>query len=344
MKAVPMLMCVGLLRRSRGFGVVVSPRQAGAALRRYSAPVDEVTGTKFEEEDETKNPERRPGHQVRGMPQQVDEETAARQQKVRAHQEACPRLNWAEEIRTMVAQKKGFGVLSTFSTKPEVEGFPVGAVVGFAVDERGYPIFSFSTMSSHTKHVDADPRCALTVTEPSFQGAADARCVLTGTMEKVTDDAQPLREAYLASHPNAFWVNFGDFAVYRFKELKDVSFVGGFARAGGVTPDEYLAAPVDALVDFLEPVAGHMNKDHEDSLKSYVEVLIGAAPVKSAQIKRLDRFGFDVRVVDAASGSTGVLRVPFAEEITDRAAIKDAFVHLSNLVKQKKKDLPEEDD
>ena len=45
-------------------------------------------------------------------------------------------------------------------------------------------------------------------------------------------------------------------------------------------------------------------------------------------MKRLDRLGFDVRVEDA-SGSTGVLRVPFDEEVTRRKRSKDAIVALS---------------
>ena len=73
----------------------------------------------------------------------------------------------------------------------------------------------------------------------------------------------------------------------------------------------------------------HMNDDHSDSLKQYVEVLVGAAPVKSAQMKRLDRFGVDVRVEDAATGSGGVLRVPFDGEVTERKDIKTAIVALS---------------
>jgi len=82
----------------------------------------------------------------------------------------------------MAAQQKGFGVLSTVGTKEGIEGFPVGSVVGFAVDERGRPIFCFSSMSAHTKNLVGDARASLTVTEPSFQGAADARCVRRGSV------------------------------------------------------------------------------------------------------------------------------------------------------------------
>ena len=143
------------------------------------------------------------------------------------------------------------------------------------------------------------------------------------------EQADAAREAYVKAHPTAFWAQFGDFKMYGMTEMLDVSFVGGFARAGGVTVDEYLEASVDPCLAFSEPVMGHMNGDHGSSLKQYVEVLVGCAPVKSARMKRLDRLGFDVRVEDAESGSTGVLRVPFDEEVTERKKIKDAIVALS---------------
>ena len=109
--------------------------------------------------------------------------------------------------------------------------------------------------------------------------------------------------------------------------MLDVSFVGGFARAGGVTVDEYLEASVDRCLAFSSGHGPHERRPRV--VKQYVEVLVGCAPVKSARMKRLDRVGFDVRVEDAESGSTGVLRVPFDEEVTERKKIKDAIVALS---------------
>lgn len=44
----------------------------------------------------------------------------------------------------------------------------------------------------------------------------------------------------------------------------DVSFVGGFARAGGVTVEEYAAAEADPLAAFAAPVMKHMNADHTE--------------------------------------------------------------------------------
>ena len=52
--------------------------------------------------------------------------------------------------------------------------------------------------------------------------------VLTGSVVKIEDKAEDAaaREAYLASHPGAFWANFGDFGMYRMDAILDISFVG----------------------------------------------------------------------------------------------------------------------
>eukprot|EP00929_Paragymnodinium_shiwhaense_P000980 TRINITY_DN101193_c0_g1_i1.p1 TRINITY_DN101193_c0_g1~~TRINITY_DN101193_c0_g1_i1.p1 ORF type:complete len:448 (+),score=127.50 TRINITY_DN101193_c0_g1_i1:107-1345(+) len=325
-------------------GAAVTARRAAKKGGRASRAVrcaearDAVTGTKFEEEDESKNPQRRPGHQVKGMPQ-VDPETAAKQQKLREHQEGCQRLSWPEEIRGIMAQKLGFAVISTVARKGSIKDFPSGSIVGFATDEKGRPFFSFSGMSSHTGNLMADSRASLCVTEPDFTGAADARVVLTGRVEQLPDgeEADALRERYILQHPNAYWAKFGDFKMFRMNEILDVGFVGGFARAGGITPEEYMAADPDPCLAFSEPVMAHMNDDHAESIKGYVKYLVGVESVEEAKMKRLDRYGFDCRV--KSGGQWGVLRVPFDEPITERSKIKDAIVGLSKKAAKIKQEL-----
>ena len=112
--------------------------RAPATLTLSSQTTDGVTGTKFEEPDEAKNPEKRGGHQVKGMAP-PDPETMKRMEAVRDHQSNCPRLPWADEIRTITAQPRGFAALSTVSCAPGIEGFPSGSVVGFATLPDGTP-------------------------------------------------------------------------------------------------------------------------------------------------------------------------------------------------------------
>ena len=244
---------------------------------------DKVTGAKFEETDEKKNPQGRPGHSVGGseLDKPVDPEVARKREIIREHQEKCPKPTWAEEIRTIMQQKEGFAVVSTNSHKPALEGFPLASIVGFAVDDLGRPFFSWSGMSAHTQNIRKDGRAALCVTESAFKGAADARVTLVGTIEEVKEkeEADKLREMYREFHAGAYWASFGDFAIYRMNDIKEVSFVGGFARAGGVTVQEYQAAKPDPLLAFAAPVMRHMNDDHTDALKDYVQFLVGGSGV-----------------------------------------------------------------
>ena len=308
-------------------------------------------------QDEAKNPSKRPGHAVAGSAANVNvsPEVKLAQERVQLHQAGCPKLSWAEEVRTIMAQKSGFATISTMSNKHE--GFPLGSIVGFAVDSQGRPFFSFSALSSHTQNLLSNPKASLCVTEPKFKGAADARVTLIGSVNLVDgEESDALRKEYMVSHPGAYWAEFGDFKIYRMDKIEDVSFVGGFARAGGVTVEEYMSAEPDPLMAFADPVMNHMNEDHTDSLKEYVTYLVsllatssyqisitqtnsntfrssqfvGMSPrcldgvyslqvgveggVDSAQMKRLDKYGFDIRV--AKGSDSGILRIPFRKPIS----------------------------
>jgi len=315
-----------------------------ASSSRSSSPVlglsmearDAVTGAKFEEKDEAKNPAKRPGHVVGDSEAAapVSPEIEAQRKRIEEHQSACVKPSWPEEIRTIMAQKNGFATLSTMSKAHE--GFPMGSIVGFAADGKGRPFFVFSSLSSHTQNLVANPKASLCVTEPKFKGAADARVTLIGSVTRVEGgDEAELRKSYMENHPGAYWAEFKDFQFYRMNEITDVSFVGGFARAGAVTVDEYMSGEPDPLQAFADPVMNHMNADHTDALKDYVTHLVGVdGDIDTCQMKRLDKYGFDVRV--AMGSDAGIIRIPFPEPVSERKAIKEAIVALSKEVAKKK--------
>ena len=114
------------------------------------------------------------------------------------------------------------------------------------------------------------------------------------TKEEV--ERHSLRDLYLKKHPDAFWVDFGDFSFYRMHELRAVNFVGGFARAGSIKPHEYMTAAVDPIQQFAAPVMQHMNEDHATSNIAMVQHYIGLPQVEKAEMVNLDRLGFNVLV------------------------------------------------
>ena len=50
-----------------------------------------------------------------------------------------------------------------------------------------------------------------------------------------------------------FWADFGDFTYFRMHKLKAVNYVGGFARAGSISPEEYMGAMVDPIQAVAPP-------------------------------------------------------------------------------------------
>lgn len=83
--------------------------------------------------------------------------------------------------------------------------------MGFELDDSGLPFFVFSTMSAHTRDINKDSRCSLTVLANDFKGAAQGRVVLIGDVKKLNDQVKQvaLREKYLKRHKDAYWIDFG---------------------------------------------------------------------------------------------------------------------------------------
>jgi len=272
------------------------------------------------------------GHQVKNAGSfQTDPEEMALQQKVREHQENAVKLDAATEVRTLVQYNHGFAVMSTNSAS--MPGFPGGSVVGFAPDEKGRPLFSFSSMSSHTQDLIKDKRCSLTVAAKEFKGAADGRVNLIGEAVPIESEEEiaEAKATYLKKHPKAFWVEFGDFTWYRM-EVQNVRYVGGFARAGGLSAEAYAGATPDPIAGFSAGVAGHMNDDHREATMAMVRNYIGI-DVEDAEITALDSLGMYVKVSRTPKAADQMqqfkLRLPFIRKLENRKDAKDVIVEMT---------------
>jgi putative heme iron utilization protein len=287
--------------------------------------------TRATEKEGGETSEKGEGHQVPAIESpETSSERILGKESFERHQSSAQRLPFSQEARTFVDLGR-YGVLSTLSAKGAQAGFPNGSVVGYAAkEEDGLPIFAFSTLSSHTTDLNVDGRCSLTVTAPGFQGASDGRVTLTGKVLKVSETdgerSKQAREAYKSKHPDAFWVDFGDFSVYEMTELVHVRLVGGFARAGNIKPSDFMGAEVDQIMSFSEPVCGHMNADHSEEVAKYVKHYTGLT-VDGAKMLSIDHIGMNVEA--EKQGRTFKVRLPYPEPAKDRKAIKEQIVIMS---------------
>lgn len=275
-----------------------------------------------------------PKHDVRtdGVVEEMDEFEKDLQARFAEHQQNAPRLGFATDVRSLVQYNHGFAVMSTNSKAHP--GFPGGSVVGFAPDEKGRPIFIFSGMSTHTQDLLKDPRCSVTIASKEFKGAADGRVNLLGRVSLVPkEERESLKEVYLSKHPNAFWVNFGDFNWFRMDEIIDIRFVGGFARAGNVSPNDYMDAKPDPIMKFGGAIASHMNDDHVDATKVMISNAIPGMDVEDAFITSVDSLGMYVKVKRTPRSKTQFqefkLRLPFPRQVLERKDVKDVIVEMT---------------
>lgn len=132
--------------------------------------------------------------------------------------------------------------LATLAVDPQ--GTPFASLVEFALDVHGTPVLCLSDLAEHAQNLAEDSRASLLISEPADEarGLARGRVTLLGRCERVsTDDREFARAAFMAAHPDAFYVDFGDFAFYRLT-VSHIRWVGGFGAMDWIDPSEYAGA------------------------------------------------------------------------------------------------------
>jgi hypothetical protein len=243
-----------------------------------------------------------------------------------AHQSKAAKLSMADEVRTLIEQSIGYGVLS--SNSKAYDGYPTGSVVGFALDDDGSPFFALSTMSAHTTDSLKDGRASLTVMAKDFEGAADGKINIIANVVKVFDakEREKLRTKYRVRHKDAYWVDFGDFSYFKMKDIKSVRFVGGFAMAGSITGEQYAVAKPDPIAPFAKPIIKDMNDDHREVTESMIKYYVGIACTE-ARIISMDSLGMVINAkVAVEGGGYSKIRLPFLRPALTRGDIKSVLI------------------
>jgi putative heme iron utilization protein len=120
-------------------------------------------------------------------------------------------------------------------------GIPHAALVTLAFQTDFTPVLLLSQLAVHTRHLLANPACALLLTgapgSPNPQ--TTPRLCLTGTAAQTSDPAA--RILFLQHHPYAaLYADFADFAFWRIV-ITDAYYIGGFAAASHLDAAKLLA-------------------------------------------------------------------------------------------------------
>jgi putative heme iron utilization protein len=199
------------------------------------------------------------------------------------------------------------------------EGQPFAALVTPATEADLSPLLLLSSLSEHTRHLQADPRCALLV-----QGEAEsanpqtaARLTLTGKAAQADDPG--LKARWLARHPYAgFYAGFADFSLWRIA-ITGAHYVGGFARAARINVADLLPDPaaVAAIADAEASIISHCNSDHADAMDRLAAAGTGWRMV-----------AVDCDGCDLALENQRVKRFPWCRPVSSADAIRSELIAL----------------
>ena len=204
-----------------------------------------------------------------------------------------------------------------------IDGQPFATLVTPASFADLSVLLLLSSLSEHTRHLRADPRCSLLVvgTASGANPQTAPRVTLTGLAEVDPDPA--LKQRWLAVHPyGALYAGFADFALWRIRPVQAL-FVGGFARAARLRRAELLPDPdaVAAIAAAAADIMGHCNRDHADALN-----VIARQAGGDGEAWRM--VGVDVDGCDLGC-SEAVLRVAWSGPVAQAGQIRGELVALA---------------
>jgi putative heme iron utilization protein len=138
----------------------------------------------------------------------------------------------ANQERDRLAAAAALAVAASCATLATLhEGVPHASLVTPAWDVDGQPILLLSALAAHTRHLAADPACALLVlgSTPAPNPQTTPRLSLNGIA--IIVPAALAQERYLKTHPYAeTYAGFGDFGYWKIN-VTATQYIGGFAAA-----------------------------------------------------------------------------------------------------------------
>ncbi|MEE9358211.1 HugZ family pyridoxamine 5'-phosphate oxidase [Candidatus Vondammii sp. HM_W22] len=122
------------------------------------------------------------------------------------------------------------GILATQSL--DLPGYPFGSLIPYSLGQDGWPLMLLSHLAKHTRNLNAEPRCSLTITdtgEGDIQQLMRLTCL--GKVTRVIDIRTSEAENHFRQFPGS--QNYFEHLNFQFYRLQPERFycVGGFGAA-----------------------------------------------------------------------------------------------------------------
>ena len=203
-------------------------------------------------------------------------------------------------------------------------GYPFGSTVDFATDATGHPIFCLAPLAIHTRNIQGDGRCSLTVKMSGWGGLANARVTIFGDVQRLPGGeyqtaANEIFKAKYHGRKEAIDMEdrWGDYTYYRMNRIVDVYFVGGFGTLNWIKLDEYMGTSPDTIVTSqsgrsVVETLNELNARFSARLAREMSKVL-ELDVDDLWIISIDRRGIDVRV--RYDGSSLIRRISFDVDV-----------------------------
>ena len=211
-------------------------------------------------------------------------------------------------------------------------GQPFASLVTPAAAPDGTILLLLSALSAHTRHLRAEPRCALLATGQAAGANPQTtpRVTLTGTAAPEPDPGW--RAYWLARHPYAAdYAAFTDFSVWRITAVSG-HLVAGFAQAHTLSQADLSPPPaaLRAVAAAAPDIIAHCNSAHGKALGMLAQ---RAGRTGAWKVFGVDPDGFDLAPDDPAPDATvpeqAVLRIAFDQPVSDAEEAQAALLRLS---------------
>lgn len=146
-----------------------------------------------------------------------------------------------DAARKLARDLLGGAAFCAIGTLDPETGHPHVTRIAIGTTNKGAPVTLISSLSAHTRALQADSRCSLLLGEPGDKGdpLTHPRLTLQAVahfIRRETPEHDACRTHWLDQHPKSkLYIDFGDFAFARF-DVTAGHLNGGFGKAFTLTP------------------------------------------------------------------------------------------------------------
>jgi putative heme iron utilization protein len=207
------------------------------------------------------------------------------------------------------------GLLSTHSLK--YQGYPFGSLLPICRDSKGNLLLLISHLAQHTRNLEADPRCSLTLTE---QGGGDVQQLtrLTCLAQAEAVNSTAAAERYFRFYPDSRrYQKELNFRFYRLT-IKHFYYIGGFGSARWFDPSR-IPLPIPFSTADEAEILYQLNA-HDHELLGRLLESHGLATRTAIEAVGCDPSGLDIRI------ASELQRLQFKSSFSDKSALLEHIV------------------